>query len=55
MLSEGQRNDINYAIPVLDSIDIDGSQVAACYDKLVFTYIGFICLLQSWNKITKFK
>ena len=31
MLSEGQRNDINYAIPVLDPIDIDieGSQVVA--------------------------
>ena len=29
MLSEGQRNDINYAIPVLDPIDIEGSQVVA--------------------------
>ena len=25
MLSEGQRNDINYAIPVLEHIDIEGS------------------------------
>ena len=29
MLSEGQRNDINYAIPVLDPIDIEGSQIVA--------------------------
>lgn len=29
MLSEGQRNDINYAIPVLDHIDIKGSNVLA--------------------------
>ncbi len=27
MLSEGQRNDINYAIPVLEHIDIEGSNV----------------------------
>ena len=29
MLSEGQRNDINYAVPVLEHIDIEGSRVAA--------------------------
>ena len=29
MLSEGQRNDINYAIPVLVHIDIEGSNVLA--------------------------
>ena len=29
MLSEGQRNDINYAIPVLEHIDIEGSNVLA--------------------------
>jgi transposase len=29
MLSEGQRNDINFAIPVLEHINIDGSQVVA--------------------------
>jgi len=29
MLSEGQRNDINYAIPILEHINIEGSQVLA--------------------------
>lgn len=29
MLSEGQRNDINYAVPVLEHIDIEGNQVSA--------------------------
>lgn len=29
MLSEGQRNDINYAIPVLDHVDLEGSDVLA--------------------------
>ena len=29
MLGEGQRNDINYAIPVLEHIDIEGSNVLA--------------------------
>ena len=29
MISEGQRNDINYAIPLLDHIGIDGSKVLA--------------------------
>ena len=29
MISEGQRNDINYAIPLLDHIEIDGSKVLA--------------------------
>lgn len=29
MLSEGQRNDINYAIPVLEHINIEGSDVLA--------------------------
>lgn len=29
MLSQGQSNDINYAIPVLEPINIDGSQVVA--------------------------
>lgn len=29
MISEGQRNDINYAIPLLDHIDIEESQVLA--------------------------
>ena len=44
MLSEGQRNDINYAIPVLEAIDIDGSQVVADrgYDsaKLIIFMVG---------------
>lgn len=29
MLSEGQRNDINYAVPVLEHIDLNGSSVLA--------------------------
>ena len=29
MLSEGQRNDINFAIPVLEHINIEGSNVLA--------------------------
>lgn len=29
MLSEGQRNDINYAIPILEQINIEGSNVLA--------------------------
>ena len=29
MLSEGQRNDINFAIPVLEHINIKGSSVLA--------------------------
>ena len=29
MISEGQRNDINYAISLLDHIEIDGSKVLA--------------------------
>ena len=29
MLSEGQRNDINFAIPVLEHINIEGSSVLA--------------------------
>ena len=29
MISEGQRNDINYAIPLLNHIRIDGSKVLA--------------------------
>lgn len=29
MLSEGQRNDIKYAIPVLDHVDLEGSDVLA--------------------------
>ncbi len=29
MISEGQRNDINYAIPVLEQINIEGSLVMA--------------------------
>ena len=86
MISEGQRNDINYAIPLLDHIEIDGSKVLAdrgydrrgakferrCdwwfykerhlvenyflklkafrriatrYDKLAFTYLGFLCIV----------
>ncbi len=105
MISEGQRNDINFAIPLLEHIDLDGSDVLAdrgydsyqlidylyehgaeptipswkgakferqCdwwkykerhlvekyflklkgfrriatrYDKLAFTYLGFICLV----------
>lgn len=104
LLSEGQRNDINYAIPVLEHVNVEGSQVLAdrgydsnklldyiydrggeptipsrkgakyerrCdwylykerhlvekfflklkafrriatrYDKLIFTYMGFVCL-----------
>ena len=29
MISEGQRNDINFAIPLLEHIDLDGSDVLA--------------------------
>ena len=29
MISEGQRNDINYAIPLLNQIEINGSNVLA--------------------------
>ena len=29
MISEGQCNDINYAIPLLDQIEINGSNVLA--------------------------
>lgn len=29
MLSEGQRNDINFAIPVLEHVNIEGSDVLA--------------------------
>ena len=29
MLSEGQRNDINFAIPMLEQVNISGSQVVA--------------------------
>ena len=29
MISEGQRNDINYAIPLLDHVDTNGSNVLA--------------------------
>ena len=29
MISEGRCNDINYAIPLLDHIEIDGSKVLA--------------------------
>lgn len=29
MIGEGQRNDINYAIPVLEQINIEGTQVMA--------------------------
>ena len=29
MMSEGQRNDINYAIPLLDHVDTNGSNVLA--------------------------
>lgn len=46
MLSEGQRNDINYAIPVLVPIAIEGSQVVADrgYDsnKLLYYIYGRI-------------
>ncbi len=39
MLSEGQRNDINYAIPLLENININGSYVLADrgYDSNKFT------------------
>ena len=29
MLSEGQRNDINYAVPVMEHVNINGSFVLA--------------------------
>ena len=29
MLSEGQRNDVNFAIPMLEQVNISGSQVVA--------------------------
>ena len=39
MLSEGQRNDINFAIPVLEHINIEGSSVLADrgYDSQILT------------------
>ena len=46
MISEGQRNDITCAIPLLEQIDIEGSHVLADrgYDKLACTYLGFLCI-----------
>ena len=32
MLSEGQRNDINYAIPLLEQVDIKESDILADRD-----------------------
>lgn len=29
MLSEGQRNDINYAIPLLEQVELEGTNVLA--------------------------
>ena len=39
MISEGQRNDINYAIPLLDQIEINGSNVLATEDMTVINYL----------------
>ena len=42
MLSEGQRNDINYAIPVLEHVNIEGSQVLADRGYDSFQLIDYI-------------
>lgn len=42
MLSEGQRNDIYYAIPVLEHINIEGSQVLADRGYDSFQLIDYI-------------
>ena len=42
MLSEGQRNDINYAIPLLDQIEINGSNVLADEDMTVINYFDYV-------------
>ena len=48
MISEGQRNDINYAIPLLDQIEINGSNVLADrgYDRLTedMTVINYLIM-----------
>lgn len=47
MISEGQRNDITFAIPVLEQVkDMEGSRVLTDrgYDKLACTYLGFLCI-----------
>lgn len=42
MLSEGQRNDINFAIPVLEHIKIEGSKVLADRGYDSFKLIDYI-------------
>ena len=42
MLSEGQRNDINFAIPVLEHINIEGSNVLADRGYDSFKLIDYI-------------
>ena len=52
MISEGQRNDINYAIPLLDQIEINGSNVLAdrgydsnkLLDYVENSHIKYICI-----------
>ncbi len=43
MLSEGQRNDINFAIPVLEHINIEGSKVLADRGYDSYKLIDYIC------------
>ncbi len=42
MLSEGQRNDINFAIPVLEHINIEGSNVLADRGYDSYKLVGYI-------------
>lgn len=42
MVSEGQRNDINYAIPVLEQINIEGSLVMADHGYDSYNLIDYI-------------
>ena len=43
MISEGQRNDINYAIPLLDHVNPNGSNVLADRGYDCSNLIDYIC------------
>lgn len=46
MISKGQRNDINYAIPILKQINIDGSHVLADHE---YDSIALIDYIYDWG------
>lgn len=46
MISEGQRNDISFAIPVLEQMNIDGSHVLA---ELGYDSIELIDYIYDWG------